>query len=76
MPETRVFFVTDGDIVGNDNQNEELHETLEAAEKYAEEMSEPRIRVCLVRHAYKQDDGSWNYEDVSDTFETIKTIKE
>lgn len=74
MSETRVFFVTDGHIIDDDFQNEELHTTLEAAEQYAEEMSEPRIRVCLVRNAYKEG-GKWNYEDQSDTFETLKTIR-
>lgn len=73
---TRVFFVTDGPIVDGDNaQNEELHETLEQAEKHAESMTDPRIRVCIVRNAFREADG-WNYDDLSNTFETIKTIKE
>ncbi len=73
---TRVFFVTDGPIVEDDqdNQNEELHETLEGAQKYAKTMLEPRIRICLVRHAYREENGSWNYDDLSDTFETIKEL--
>jgi hypothetical protein len=77
VPNTRVFFVTDGPYVSDgDAQNEELHETLEAAEKYAEGMMRPRIRVCIVRNAYREDDGTWNYEDHSDTFETVKVIKQ
>lgn len=75
-PETRVFFVTDGPMLENDDQEAELHETLEAAEEHARKMLSPRIRVCIVHQAYKQEDGSWNYEDHSDTFETIKTIEE
>lgn len=68
---TRVFFVTD-----SDDDNEELHETLEAARDYADTMTYPRIRVCIVRNAYRESNGSWNYDDRSDTFETVKVITE
>jgi len=72
MDETRVFFVTDGPVIDDqDFQQEELHETLEDAEKRADTMFNPRVRVCLVRHAYQELDGTWNYDDESDTFETL-----
>lgn len=78
MSETRVFFVTDSFV-----DNEELHSTLEAAQNFEmEDESTKRIRVCLVRNAFKERSrhdtriNHWNYEDFSDTFETIKTIEE
>lgn len=71
---TRVFFVTD-----SIEANEELHETLEDAVDYAKnEMdagSGRRIRVCIVRNAFREADGGWNYDDYTNTFETIKTIQ-
>lgn len=70
---TRVFFVTD-----SLEANEELHETLEDAVDYAKnEMdagSGRRIRVCIVRNAFREVDGGWNYDDQADTFEEVKTL--
>lgn len=70
---TRVFFVTD-----SIEANEELHETLEDAVDYAKnEMdagSGRRIRVCIVRNAFREVDGGWNYDDQADTFEEVKTL--
>ena len=70
---TRVFFVVD-----SVEDNEEIFETLEQAEAYflsgLSETEGRRIRVCLVRNAYKED-GVWNYDDYSDTFTDIKTIQ-
>lgn len=80
--ETRLFFVTD-----SIEDNEEIFDTLEAAEAYIKTMpietsegepSLPRLRICLVRNAYLEDyqEGqSWNYDDQADTFETIKTLE-
>lgn len=70
--ETRVFFVVD-----SIEDNEELFETLESAKEYLDTLSpkdKPRVRVCIVRHAHKEPEGSWNYTDLSDTFEEIKTL--
>lgn len=72
---TRVFFVVDGPVTDLANQNDELFETLEQAEAYAETVEYARIRICIVRHAFKEVNGLWNYDDNSDTFEVIKTIK-
>lgn len=72
--QVRVFFVTDSSI-----DNEELHETLEQAQNFeVQDEKTKRIRVCLVRNAYRELPlgKSWNYNDLSDTFETIKTLKE
>lgn len=70
---TRLFFVTD-----SDGSNEELFETLEAAKHEVDNMAEngenPRLRVCLVRNAYRDGDR-WNYDDNTDTFETIKVLE-
>jgi len=69
---TRVFFVTDS--VDDDS---ELFETLEGAMAHISSISKkcyPRIRIMMVKNAYK-DMGEWNYDDRSDTFETVKTLK-
>lgn len=79
---TRVFFVVD-DI----DQDEEIFETLQEAQKYYSEINsrhQPRLYIALVNNAYKDiqpstDSGlsdRWNYNDLSDTFEIIKIIKE
>lgn len=72
---TRVFFVVDGA-----HTNEELFETLEAAQEHEDSLQaggeeNTRIRVCIVRNAYRESDGGWNYDDQSNTFEEIKTIE-
>ena len=72
--EVRLFFVTD-----SADDNEELFETLEDAREHVEATKfreEPRLRICVVRNSYKEDNGEWNYEDHSDTFTTIKEITE
>lgn len=73
--QTRVFFVVD-----SIEDNEELFEVLEEARAYQDTLrpeDKPRIRICLVRHAFLEDEKEpmksdrWNYEDLSDTFKTI-----
>ena len=71
---TRLFFVVD-----SIEHNEELFETLEDAQAYLISVigteDKARIRVCFVRNAYREPvTGLWNYEDLSDTFQTIKRI--
>lgn len=70
---TRLFFVVD-----SLESNEEIFETLEEAEMYVknelDEGSGRRLRICLVNNAYKEENGSWNYEDFSNTFETVKEL--
>ncbi len=66
---TRVFF-----IVQCAEFNIEIFEILEKAEKwyYHQEMkgaTDLNIGVAVVKNAYKEDDGGWNYDDHSDTFE-------
>lgn len=71
--ESRLFFVTT-----SSQDNEELFETLEDAEKYIERTEfedTPEIWICIVRHAFKEDNGGWNYDDVSDTFTYIKQME-
>lgn len=73
VKEVRLFFVTD-----STEDNEEIFETLQEAEEYLKRTKlgkNPRIRICMVRNAYKEDNGGWNYDDYSDTFETVKVIK-
>jgi hypothetical protein len=69
--ETRVFFVTDGYDEDGEAVNDELFETLEQAKFHASSIAAPRIRICMVRFAYREEDGSWNYDDYLDTFETV-----
>jgi len=80
MSKTRLFFVVDSEY-----DNEELYTTLEEAEKeYSKLLTEDnnckaRLRICLVKNAYRQSGSQpgnnyWNYDDYSDTFETVKTI--
>lgn len=71
---TRVFWVTD-----STEDNEELFESLEDAEEYIEATkfkAKPRIKVCAVKHAYKDNNGEWNYDDLADTFQTLSIWKE
>lgn len=67
--DTRLFFVVD-----STEENEEIYETLEEAESDSVNFTKPRIRVCIVRNSYREDNGEWNYDDYLNTFETIKTI--
>lgn len=78
---TRLFFVVDQWSEDFESYgNCEIFETLEEAEKWAEENNNstnihPRIRVAMTKNAYREDNGEWNYEDFSDTFEFIRTIE-
>ena len=69
---TRLFFVVD-----SKTENEEIFETLEEAndwfEKLAREFS-PRLYIGIVKNAHKEK-GRWNYEDLADTFEVVKTLR-
>ncbi len=69
--DTRVFFVVD-----SIEDNEELFETLEEARAFFTILAKkdhPRIRICIVRNAYR-DNGTWTYEDLSDTFEDVQDL--
>lgn len=68
--ETRLFFVVD-----NYKTNEEIFETLQEADKYAATLANPKIKIAIVKNAYKEDNGSWNYEDSADTFGYIKNLQ-
>lgn len=73
---TRVFFVVDAPDI-----NEELFTELELAADEANELAklgnEARVRICLVRHAYYEEElAGWNYDDWADTFETVKVIED
>jgi hypothetical protein len=68
--EDRLFFVVD-----SVDDNEEIFETLKEAEAWADDIGDiSRIRICIVRNTY-ENKGCWNYNDLSDTFETVKIIK-
>jgi len=70
---SRVFFVTD-----SVEDNEELFETLEGAMAHIsmlKKKDKPKLKVMIVRNAYKDDNGEWTYDDLSDTFELIRTLK-
>ena len=74
--QTRVFFVVDQyeeDLESYGNC--EIFETLEEAIEWTKPANKPRIRIAIVKHAYREDDGGWNYEDFSDTFDFIKNIQ-
>jgi len=69
--DTRLFFVVD-----SRTESEEIFETLEEAKQYAaENLIWGRIRICLVRNAFKEE-GLWNYVDQIDTFTAVKTLLE
>lgn len=79
--EMRVFFVVD-----SIEDNEELFETYEKAEAYQMTLpktrtydeigspNKPRIYIAMVRNAFKEDDGGWNYDDLADTFQFIQEV--
>jgi len=71
--QTRIFFVTD-----SFESNEEIFETLEEAEAYFNKNLRnehgARIFVALVRNAYREDSGRWNYDDYSDTFTFLSEV--
>jgi hypothetical protein len=64
--DTRVFF-----IIYGEETNRELFETLEKAEEFYNSIKdkEKAIMIGMVRNAYKEVDGSWNYDDLCDTFD-------
>lgn len=67
--EERLFWVVD-----SADTNEEIFTCLQDAEDYKENTkfdSEPRIRICVVRNAYQEKDGSWTYDDQANTFSTV-----
>lgn len=69
--QTRVFFVVD-----STEDNEEIYETLEEAQKWFGMIAigrKPRLRIAIVRNAYLER-GKWNYSDFADTFETVSDI--
>jgi len=70
---TQVFFVVD-----SLESNEEIFETLEEAQAHFLSVlgteENKRIYIAKVRNAYKEN-GVWNYEDRSDTFEIIKVLE-
>jgi hypothetical protein len=69
---TRLFWVVD-----SPEDNEEIFEAQEDAKKYAEKygkQSPYRIYIAEVRNYFQEANGAWNYEDHSDTFNTIITI--
>lgn len=71
---TRVFFVTD-----STEDNEELFDCLEDAEEYIQATKfegRPRIKICVVKNSYREENGNWNYEDRADTFKVISILKE
>ena len=76
---TRVFFVVD--VPEAVDIPEELYTELEPAADECDELEKlhhtPRLRVCLVRHSYYDEElRAWNYEDYADTFTAIKTIED
>ncbi len=76
---TRLFFVTE-----SKEDNEELHETLEAARNYINGSNDVNdsatmviwIAVCTTAYPEEQYDGTirWNYEDNMNCFTKIKQI--
>lgn len=73
-PETRLFWVVDS-IRHEEANNEELFESLEDAEEYIKATKFNglvRIRICVVRNAYWDEQlDDWNYDDLADTFSTV-----
>lgn len=69
----KLFFVTD-----SLKDNEEIFETQKEAEKHfktLDKKDKPRLYRASVKNYYIED-GSWNYEDNSDTFKIIKILYE
>jgi hypothetical protein len=70
---TRVFFVVD-----SREANEEIYETLEKARAHYSSLDTGkgrRIYVAIVRNAFQELDGEWNYEDSSNTFSKIWLVE-
>lgn len=70
---TRLFFVTD-----SKEENEEIFSVKSQAYAHFNGMNTGtgrRIRICMVRN-YWRDGNKWNYDDLSDTFETVKILEQ
>ena len=70
---TRVFFVVD-----SSEDNEEIFETLEEANKFFRVIKNnpnASIYIAIVKNAFKEDTGEWNYDDRADTFEKIQVLQ-
>lgn len=73
MKETRLFFVVD-----TIEKNEEIFTTLGEAQKYygtVKNEDGARLYIGMVKNAYQEDGGTWNYEDFSDTFEIVQVLE-
>jgi len=76
MTDTRVFYVTD-----SVESNEEIFESYQEAVKYYWRLVDDRqelvrLRICEVNNAYFDKQlNTWNYDDLSDTFTTIKELE-
>jgi len=71
--EKRLFWVVD-----SLNDNEEIFETLQEADEFLltlDPEDKPRINICIVKNAYKEENGQWTYEDLADTFEIIRKVQ-
>lgn len=70
---TRLFFVVD-----SIEDNEEIFATLEKAKKFMKALSnkdKPRLYIAIVKnYFFDKANKSWNYEDLSDTFEIVKQL--
>lgn len=70
---TRVFYIVD-----SLEDNEELYETREGAEKafdLLKKEDKPRLYIAMVRNAFREAiNGEWNYEDRSDTFRIVYNL--
>lgn len=71
--ETRLFYVVD-----STDSNEEIFETFEEAKDFEAKLLsqgvKPRIAVSMVKNAYREDSGAWNYEDTADTFDVVRYV--
>lgn len=74
----RLFWVVEGTSSWDtEDQNEEIFATRDEADIYAQVFGKKRpyrIYIGEVRNYYQEDNGSWNYDDQSDTFTPIITI--
>jgi len=69
---TRIFYVVD-----SIEDNEELFETREGAEAHFDLLKKedkPRLYIAMVRNAFREEDGQWNYDDFSNTFQIVKYL--
>ena len=71
--DTRLFFAVDSEDI---DTSREIFETLDEAREHCGMVENGSIIISLVKNAYEDENGMWNYDDFSDTFEDIKTIIE